>query len=126
MSFSSRDLPCHSQSVPQTCSIVTVHDFSLRKLAKDDLVELHIAIENGKLVATKLEHDDDVASTMEVKLEGPVTAISDTGTQVTIAGVTVELSTLLNMTKVHLGTELEITGLFSNGVLTATTAEIDS
>ena len=100
------------------------HDFSLSTLAVGDSVSLHIAIENGKLVATKLEHDDHDNSTPSVKLEGPVTAISGT-TQVTIAGITVELSTLLDMTTVQVGDKLEITGLFSNGVLTANTAKID-
>ncbi len=110
-------------SMPQTCSIVTVHDFSLSKLAVRDVVKLHIAVENGKLVATKLEHDDHIYNTMDVKLEGPVTAIS--GTQVTIAGVTVELSALLDMTTIQVGDKLEITGLFGNGVLTANTAKIE-
>ncbi len=100
------------------------HDFSLGTLAVGDSVDLHIAIENGMLVATKLEHDGDIGTTMDVKLQGPVTAIS--GTQVTIAGITVELSALLNMGSVQVGDTLEITGLFSNGVLTANTAEIDS
>ncbi len=112
-------------SMPQTCSIVTVHDFSLSKLAVDDMVKLHIAVEGSKLVATKLERDDHVASTKGVKLEGPVTAISGT-TQVTIAGITVELSAVLNMEPVQVGDKLEITGEFANGVLTAKTAQKDS
>lgn len=103
---------------------VTVHDFSLSKLAVGNLVKLHIAVESGKLVATKLERDDHVAST-DVTLEGPVTAISGT-TQVTIAGIKVELSAFLNMTTVQVGDKLEITGEFANGVLTAKMAQKDS
>ena len=101
---------------------VTVHDFSLSKLAVNDVVKLHIAVEGSKLVATKLERDDHVASTEGVKLEGPVTAVSSTGTQVTIAGITVDLSSLTIPT-VTVGETLEVFGIFTNSVLTASSID---
>ena len=110
-----------TMSFPATCTIVLVHDFSLSKLKVGDVVELHIAMENGKLIATKLEHDDSIVDIMEVTLEGPVTAIS--GTQVTIAGVKVELGVLLGTRTVVIGDELEVSGVFANGLLTANKVE---
>lgn len=105
-------------SWPSTCT--PAHDFSLSKLVVGDQVKLHIAMDNGKLVATKLETSDTDDET-RVELKGPVSAVS--GTQVTIAGVKVELGVLLGTTTVVVGDELKVTGVFANGILTANKVE---
>lgn len=107
-------------SMPPVCTVV--NNASLDLLKVNDWVELHLALANGKLVAAKLElEDDDVDASAKVKLQGPVTAI--VGTQATVAGIKVELATLLTTT-LKVGDTLVVTGLFADGVLTASTAEI--
>ena len=109
-----------TMSMPPVCTVV--NNFSLNSLKLNDWVKLHIALSNGKLVATKLEHEDgSVDASAKVQLKGPVSAI--TGTQATIAGIKVELGTLL-ATTLKVGDALVVSGLFANGVLTASAAEI--
>jgi len=98
-----------------------VRYFSINDLAAGDLVKLHVYVDTANaLVATQMERDD--ATTSEVKLEGPVSSVN--GTQVVIAGVTVELTGLAVTPAV--GDKLEVRGSYANNLLTATSATIDN
>ena len=97
------------------------HYFDLTDLAAGQFVEVKAYIDDtGALVATLLKRDDGTPST--VNLEGPITAVN--GTQVVVAGVTIELAGM-GLTPM-VGDELHVEGTFASSMLTASSAEISN
>jgi hypothetical protein len=96
------------------------HFFSLDDMNSGDYVEMDIYVEpgTGKLIAVKLERDDDNGD--EDAIEGPVESIPDANTLV-IAGVTVDISGIA-VPAIAAGDEVEVVGNYSTGtsVFTAT------
>ena len=101
------------------------HFFGLDDLNSGDYVEIHAYPEPGsdKLIAVKLERDDDDGD--EDELEGSVESLPDADTLV-IAGVTVDVSSLV-MPAVSVGDEVDVVGNYNSGtaVFTATALELD-
>ena len=101
------------------------HFFGLEDLNSGDYVEIDAYLEpdSGKLIAVKLERDDDNGD--EDEIEGPVESIPDAGTLV-IAGVTVDVSGIA-LPAIAVGDEVEVVGSYSSGTstFTATAFELD-
>ncbi|MGB5180162.1 MAG: DUF5666 domain-containing protein [Gammaproteobacteria bacterium] len=101
------------------------HFFGLDDLNSGDTVEIDAYVEPGsdKLIAVKLERDDD--NDDEDELEGPVESVPDANTLV-IAGVTVDVSGIA-VPAIAAGDEVEVVGSYSTGtsVFTATQLGID-
>jgi hypothetical protein len=101
------------------------HFFGLDDLNSGDYVEINAYPEPGsnKLIAVKLERDDDDGD--EDELEGSVESLPDADTLV-ITGVTVDVSSLV-MPAVSVGDEVDVVGNYSSGtaVFTATALELD-
>jgi hypothetical protein len=101
------------------------HFFGLDDLNSGDYVEINAYPEPGsnKLIAVKLERDDDDGD--EDELEGSVESLPDADTLV-IAGVTVDVSSLV-MPAVSVGDEVDVVGNYNSGtvVFTATALELD-
>ena len=96
-----------------------VRYFNLEKISATDFVQIHAYHDtNGNLIATKLVRNDAEGDT--VLLKGSVDEVN--ATQIVIAGVTVDISALSSLS-VKVGDALEVTGTFSNGILTADKAE---
>jgi hypothetical protein len=96
-----------------------VRYFNLENISATDYVQVHTYHDaNGNLIATKLVRNDAEGDT--VLLKGSVDEVN--GTQIVIAGVTVDISALTSLS-VQVGDALEVTGTFSNGILTADIAE---
>ena len=99
------------------------HFFGLDDLNSGDYIEVdaYLDPDSGKLVAAKLERDDDHED--EDELEGPVDSIPD-GNTLVIAGVTVDVSGIA-LPAVSVGDEVEVAGSYSSGTLVFTATELD-
>ena len=106
--------------------LVPVHFFGLDDLNIGDKVEIDAYVEpdSGNLVAAKLERDDDDGG--EDELEGPVESTPDAITLV-IAGVTVDVSGIIDLPVITVGTEVEVAGSYDIGtsIFTATGLGLD-
>ena len=93
--------------------LLPVHFFGLDDLNSGDYVEVDAYHEpgSGKLIAVKLERDDDNGD--EDELEGTVESIPD-GNSLVIAGVTVDVSGIV-LPAVSAGDEVEVVGNYSSG-----------
>jgi len=104
-----------------------VHFFGLDDLvAGVDYIEVdaHRDPDTGDLIADKIERDDDGSDGDE--LEGPVEALPGEGLLV-IAGVTVDVSGILELPVITIDDEVEVNGTYDVGtqVFTATSLEIE-
>ncbi len=101
--------------------------FNLSDLAENDYVELRITgdAETGYR-ALRLERDNADAED-GVKLEAPVTSVNLAGNRIVVLGVEVDITAVLASVPGALaaGMEVEVSGSFSAGVLTATEFEAD-
>lgn len=98
-----------------------VRYFDLGDLASGDHIEVHAYRDSsGDLVATKLERDDDHGGGKS-EVEGTASSVS--GHQIVVAGVYVDLSGVAF--RPAEGTRVEVEGVYSDGVLTATEASRD-
>jgi hypothetical protein len=96
--------------------------FSVSDIAAGDRVEVHAYTDaDGKLIATKLQRDDNTDSS--VKIEGMITDMPTVG-QLLIAGVTVDVSAFTGIT-LNVGDKVEIKGTYDNGVLVANEVSLD-
>jgi hypothetical protein len=105
--------------------LVPEHFFGLDDINIGDYVELDAYVEpdSGKLVAVKLERDDDKGG--DDALGGYVESIADANTLV-IAGVTVDISGLA-APAISVGDAVEVVGNYNSGtsVFTATGLDTD-
>ncbi len=90
------------------------HYFNIGDLRVGDFIEVCAIRVNGGLVARKLEREDDDIDT----LEGVVESVS--GDQIMIAGIEVAIGEL---EVPSVGDEVEVKGLWANGILTADTLQ---
>lgn len=101
--------------------------FNLSDLTEGDYVELRITgdAETGYR-ALRLERDNADAED-GVKLEAPVTSVNLAGNRIVVLGVEVDITAVLASVPGALaaGMEVEVSGSFSAGVLTATEFEAD-
>lgn len=101
--------------------------FNLSDLTEGDYVELRITgdAETGYR-ALRLERDNDDAED-GVKLEAPVTSVNLAGNRIVVLGIEVDITAVLASVPGALaaGMEVEVSGSFSAGVLTATEFEAD-
>ncbi|MEN8206350.1 MAG: DUF5666 domain-containing protein [Pseudomonadota bacterium] len=106
--------------------LIAVHFFGLNDLNSGDHVEIdaYVDPDSGKLVAVKLEREDDHGD--EDELEGPVESIQEGSSTLVIAGVTVDVSGIA-LPDILVNDEVEVTGSYNTGtsVFTATALGID-
>ncbi|NOZ51640.1 MAG: hypothetical protein GXP08_00635 [Gammaproteobacteria bacterium] len=96
--------------------------FSLSDLTVGDWVEVSFyENDSNARIATEVERDDGHDDGM-VKLEGVITEITETGMLV-VSGIRINASVSMNTFSV--GEEVEVEGMFADGVLTATSVSID-
>ena len=103
-----------------------VRYFDIDDLASDDWVEIKFyQDDNGNLVATKFERDDNDDNYLDDwSVEGYVTSIDNVNFMLEVSGYTVDYSAFPTF-NVNVGTRIEAEGSYNNGVLTAFEIELE-
>ena len=103
-----------------------VRYFDIDDLASDDWVEIKFyQDEQGNLVATKFERDDNDDNYLDDwSVEGYVTSIDNTNFLLEVSGYTVDYSAFPTF-NVNVGARIEAEGSYNNGLLTAYEIELE-
>ncbi len=104
--------------------VESIKYFNLDHIAVGDFVEIKAYLEsNGEMLAAKFKRED-AEDDGQVKLEGNIDSVSENG-QLTVAGITVDVSALNSSSQFVEGVKVEIKGFFSDGVFSASKISLE-